>query len=462
MSALALILANRGYSVSGSDQEGKSNLKRLANQGVKIFSKQVGANIHSIYKSSTVKPLIVVSTAIPNSNPEIQEAKKAKLEICHRSDLLATLISEQDSIAVAGSHGKTTTSTIITTLLALANEDPTAIIGGLVPYYKSNGHAGKGRLLVAEADESDGSLVKFRSSVGIITNLELDHSDHYKSLDELIRTMKEFGNNCEFLLANHDCPTLRKNFKPHAWFSIENKEGIDFSALPIAIKGDQTIANFYEKGKAIGQIAIPMPGLHNLHNTIAAIAACRVQGIPFKELQANLEFIKSPGRRFEFLGTWEGRQVVDDYAHHPSELKATLQTARLIIQKGESPLPKKPKRLVAIFQPHRYSRTKQFLSDFAYALSKADLVFLAPVYGAGEEKVQLANSEDLEAKIKQIDSLLPIFVAKNHHHLALLIKEKSVKDDLLLIMGAGDINKLWKLLNNADHPPQCLPSRKAA
>jgi len=448
MSGLATILAKRGFTISGSDQKNSGTLKHLSAQGIQIFHKQNATNIQKICINRFLQPLVVTSSAIPDHNPELRAAKKAHLKIFHRSDILASLIKKQPSIVVAGTHGKTTTSTFLTTFLAKANQDPTAVIGGLVPYYNSNSHTGLGKLLIAEADESDGSLVKLQSHLGIITNLELDHTDHYKNLRELINTMKIFGKNCKRLLANHDCPNLKKHIKASAWWSIETCKGVDFSALPIKLDGDQTIADIYEKGLKVGQIILPIPGLHNLSNAIAAIAACRMEGIPFEVLQKNIAYLQTPGRRFDFRGIWKGRQLVDDYAHHPSEVNATLNMARLIIESGTSQLPNQAKRLVTIFEPHRYSRINQFLEDFANALGKSDLVLIAPIYSAGERPIPKASSQTLADCIKEKYPKTPVLAAKSLEELTVFVENYTKKDDLLITMGAGDINQLWERLNN--------------
>ncbi len=447
MSALAMILSKRGYFVTGSDQKSNSQLNRLSEHGIKVFKQQIPTNIQTISRNSFCKPLIVISTAIPEHNPELRAAREANLKIIHRSDILAELIKNQPSIVVAGSHGKTTTSTFITTLLAQANQDPTAVIGGLVPCYNSNSHIGLGELLIAEADESDGSLVKFQSDLGIITNLELDHIDHYKDLNELANTMKKFSKNCKVLLANHDCPNVQKKIKASAWWSIEKSEGVDFAAIPIKVNGQQTIADIYEKGLKIGQITLPIPGLHNLSNAISAIAACRLKGIPYEILEKNISYLKTPGRRFEFRGIWKGRQVFDDYAHHPSEVNATLKMARLIIESSKSKLNNQPKRLVTVFEPHRYSRVHQFLKEFALALSESDLILLAPIYSAGEKIIDGINSECLANYIKGIHPDIPVFTAQNFKELPLLVETYTKQNDLIITMGAGDINQLWAALN---------------
>ncbi len=462
MSALALILAKRGCSVSGSDQRKSHTIQKLLNQGITVFASQQASNIHAICKNKNLSPLVVVSTAIPQNNPELQAAKAARLKILHRSDLLAELIQDQDSIVVSGTHGKTTTSTIITTLLSHSGMDPTAVIGGRVPFLDSNGHAGQSKLLVAEADESDGSLIRFKPSIGLITNLELDHTDHYSDLNHLIKTMKAFGKGCQQLLGNYDCPNLRANFKPSAWWSTQTYKEVEFAALPTSINGKETIANIYEKNLLLGQIKLPLPGIHNLNNTIAAIAACRVQGIPFHRLQKAIETLQAPSRRFDFQGDWNGRQIVDDYAHHPSEVNATIEMARLMIKTKQSPLPKVPKRLVAIFQPHRYSRLKKFVHEFAVTLGKADFVLLAPVYGAGEMHDQTINSNVLAKRIKKLYPKLNVLAAKSIDELILLIQQNTFKDDLILTMGAGDINNIWTRLQDQPNSNQWLSTQQAA
>ena len=445
MSALAKILVDRGHPVSGSDPRDTPTSRQLTQLGVTVVHEQTAATIETLLSDGR-RPIVVVSTAIPTSNPELRRAGDAGLEIWHRSDLLAALIDQQASIAVAGSHGKTTTSTLITTLLMEAEEDPTAIIGGIVPCLGSNGHAGQGRLLVAEADESDGSLVKFRPQLGLITNLELDHTDHYDGLDDLISTMRRFADGCDQVLANHDCLILREHIQPNAWWSVTSADGVDFAALPLQLDGDRCHARFYEHGAPVGDFMLPLPGLHNLSNAAGALAACRMEGVPFERLVKGLTALKPPGRRFDLRGTWEGRHIVDDYAHHPSEVKATLAMAQLMVSSGRSPLPSPPQRLLAVFQPHRYSRTQEFLESFASALQNCDSLLLAPVYSAGEEPLKGVCSQTLADRIQELKPDLEIAVADNLDHLTQLVRTRSQREDLVLAMGAGDVNGLWPRL----------------
>ena len=448
MSALARILVDRGHTVSGSDPRNNATTQQLKSLGVTVYDRQDASSIDALLASVSQKaPVIVISTAIPESNPELHRAREQGLVIWHRSDLLAALIEQQPSIAVAGSHGKTTTSTLITSLLMAAGEDPTAVIGGIVPCIGSNGHAGQGKLLVAEADESDGSLVKFTPTLGVITNLELDHTDHYNGLDDLIATLQQFAAGCNRLLANHDCPVLQEHFEPTAWWSNQQSEGVAYAALPLSLEGDRCIARFYEAGQPIGDFTLPLAGRHNLSNATAALAACRMEGLPFEQLVEGLSTLEAPGRRFDHRGTWEGRHIVDDYAHHPSEVKATLDMAQLMVKSGKSPLPSPPRRLLALFQPHRYSRTRQFFTDFAQALQNCDALVLAPVYAAGEQPLQGICSNTLAEQVRSINPDLEVVVADDLNQLTELVKQHSRQDDLVLAMGAGDINGLWGRLS---------------
>ena len=457
MSALAQILINRGHQVSGSDRRMSPAMENLQALGMVAFGSQVPENFRELDQRGISAPLVVISSAIPDSNPELIEARERKLTIWHRSDLLAALIDQQPSIAVAGSHGKTTTSTVVTSLLHSAGEDPTAVIGGIVPCYGTNGHAGSGRLLVAEADESDGSLVKFNAALGVITNLELDHTDHYRDLDDLITTMRRFGSGCGRLLANQDDPILSEHFQADAWWSVQRSDNVDFAALPVSLEGDRTIADLYEQGVQVGRITLPLPGLHNLSNAVGAIAACRLEGVPLAPLIQNLDQLKSPGRRFDFRGDWEGRLIVDDYAHHPSEVAATLTMADLMVSSGRSPLPRAPQRLMAVFQPHRFSRTQEFQQEFAQALGSADLVVLAPVFAAGESAIAGVTSEALARCMQQLRSDQIIHVASTMEQVTELVREHSRADDLVLAMGAGDVNSLWSRLsaNSAQGQASC-------
>ncbi len=454
MSALASILAARGFQVSGSDPRNTPVVEGLRQQGVRVFPRQEAATIGALCDDDALTPLVVISSAVPESNPELAEARRRGLTVLHRSDILAALINGQPSIAIAGSHGKTTTSTLVATLLEATRQDPTAVIGGVVPAFGSNGRQGEGRLLVAEADESDGSLVKFAAHLGVLTNIELDHTDHYPDLQSLIDTLQRFAAGSQRLLANHDCPVLREHFQAHSWWSTETAEGVDFAALALEERGDGTRAEFYENGEPVGTLELPLPGRHNLSNAAAAIAACRLEGVPFADLQAAVAGLRPPGRRFDCRGIWQERVIVDDYAHHPSEVAATLATARLMVESGRSPLPMPPQRLLAVFQPHRYSRTAQFLEEFAAALAHADEVLVAPLYAAGEAPIAGVSSAALAEAVRRHAPQLAVQAADSLDQLVDQLAQASRRGDLVLAMGAGDVNSLWdRLAGLGDTPP---------
>ena len=444
MSALAGILAERDFTVSGSDPRQSALSQDLHQRGARIFQQQSAGTIKAIRSGVSQEPLVVISSAIPQNNPELVAARDAGLEIWHRAELLAWMINAQRSIAVAGSHGKTTTSSLIASLLYAVGMDPTAVIGGVVPSFGSNARNGSSDLLVAEADESDGSLVRFRPSLGLLTNLELDHTDHYPDLEALIATMQRFAGHCTSVLANHDDLVLRQHFQPEQWWSIEPGSPAAFRAEPISLTGDGSRADYIENGQHLGELYLPMAGRHNLSNALAALAACRLVGAKFEPLQQALSQLEPPGRRFDLRGEIAGRLVVDDYAHHPSEVEATLTMAQLMVSSGRSTLPWVPRRVIAVFQPHRYSRTAEFMQRFAAALGAADHVLLAPLYAAGEAPIEGISSAAMAEFIKAGGREVKAF--NQLEELADGVMNWSTPGDLVLVMGAGDVNRLWGLL----------------
>ena len=446
MSALAMILAKNGYSISGSDPRKSSILKELAANNISIFQNQGESNIDKILKEKKNNILVVISSAIPEENLELKTAKKYNLPIKHRSEILKLLIEQKKSIVISGTHGKTTTSTYITTILSILKKDPTAVIGGIVPLYKKNHNISNSELLVAEADESDGSLVKFNPSIGIITNIELEHVNHYKNLEELIKTMKQFAENCKYLIANHDCQNIKNNISPYKWFSTKTINNIDFSLIPKESNGCEITAEYYENENFIDIIKVPIPGIHNLSNTVASIAACRIAGIVFEDIKKAINHLQLPARRFEFKGLWKNRLIVEDYAHHPSEIDAAISIATLIISKKNQISNISPNRLVTIVQPHRFSRVKKFEKEFAKSLIKSDLVFITPIYSAGEEEIEGTNNHSIGNELKKLKPSLEIYTPDNNMELKKLMKEKTIEKDLILIMGAGDIHIIFRNL----------------
>ena len=374
MSAVAIGLLKKGYSVSGSDLVKNNETNKLEQSGAVIFTSQVQQNIEFVISKFTNKLInFVVSSAIKPENEEFSYCREKNLSIKHRSEILALLMQSYTSLAVAGSHGKTSTSTFLSTILELCTHNSSSITGGIIPIYNSNCHLENTKYLVAEVDESDGTINKYKSDIGIINNIDFDHCDHFSNLNEVISSFKSFAKNSKKLLLNFDCETSRNNFYSNFKWSNTTAKNVAYAMIPTEINGKNTVGKYYENGNFISTIDIPIPGLHNLSNITAAIAASRMIGVDFKEIKKNIKYLRLPKKRFEFRGQINQRFLYDDYAHHPSEIKATIKLGRLFInQKNNNELHKS--RLIAIFQPHRYSRTKQFNKEFAEELSKADVI----------------------------------------------------------------------------------------
>jgi UDP-N-acetylmuramate--alanine ligase len=463
MSALAYLLAKQGLPVSGSDLRLTHITQRLQEQGIHIFWSQEGNNLsffHDTYsssvdlKSETVSrhciqsspsttsidgnwlPQVICSTAINPHNSEYQAALNLGCSIFHRSDLLAAFIENHHSIAVAGTHGKTTTSSLIGHLLVETGLDPSIVVGGEVNSWGGNARAGNSQYLVAEADESDGSLVKFNPAVGVVTNIELDHIDHYSNLEQVIATFQTFANNCDRVIACLDCPNIRVHLPFTLSYSLVDLSA-DYCVDQVSYGAESTQATVIERGEVLGRLSLKILGKHNLSNTLAAVAVGRSLGLNFNEISTALETFQGARRRFEYRGYSQGIWFVDDYAHHPSELRATLSSARLQVNERS---PNSPRRVVAIFQPHRYSRTFAFLEDFANAFENADIVVLTDIYSAGEPN---------EAKIT--GQQLADMMATRHPHVVYCptlpsvtnyLRNSLIPKDLALFLGAGNLNQV--------------------
>jgi UDP-N-acetylmuramate--alanine ligase len=427
MSAIAHILVRQGYKVSGSDLAQNQLTAQLQSFGVKIYQ---GHSADNIDRSNP--PQIVCSTAINDRNPEFQLAKSLGLPIWHRSDILAALITQFQSVAVAGTHGKTTTSSLVAYLFLQAGLDPTIIVGGEVRAWEGNARLGKGKYLIAEADESDGSLTKFTPAVGIITNIELDHTDHYHSLDQVISTFQTFAAHCQVVIACIDCETTARHIKADITYSLSNPSA-DYVAVDIEYGSYNTKAKVLERGKLLGEMSLGVLGKHNLSNALAAIAAARWAGISWTDIQIALPEFIGASRRFELKGKQNGTCFIDDYAHHPSEILATLASAKLQASHQAQ------NRVVAIFQPHRYSRTAKFLTEFSQAFGDADVVVVTDIYAAGEQNVENITGECVVREI-----------AKYHPNVCYQASLESVQTflthnlrsgDLAVFLGAGNLNR---------------------
>ena len=478
MSALAYVLAKRKLPVSGSDIRSSNITQQLSAIGAHIFNTQDAANLefflsepdlgcealptavvsynstpvllgeryNSVGKLTANKlkalPQVICSTAINSANLEYQAALDLGCPIFHRSDLLAALIQDYQSIAVAGTHGKTTTSSLIGYMLLQAGVDPTIVVGGEVKAWSGNARLGQGEYLVAEADESDGSLVKLSAQIGVITNIELDHPDHYETLDEVIDTFQVFAQRCQTLVGCIDCATvrdaifgnatLRHRLQPTVSYSLHSDTGADYTVIDVDYRADGTGATVLERGKVLGKLNLRLLGEHNLSNAIAAVAVGRLLNLDFPIIANSIATFEGARRRFELRGEANNILFIDDYAHHPSEIRATLAAARLQARPEQ--------RIVAIFQPHRYSRTLAFLSDFAQSFSYADLVVISDIYSAGEPNLGQINAQQL---VDLIATYHPqVTYQSSLESVSQYLTQTLRPGDLALFLGAGNLNQV--------------------
>ena len=437
MSAIAHILAHRNLPVSGSDLKLSHITERLEAMGVRVFIGQNASNLSQLSSaSSPLLPQVVCSTAISKTNPEYAAAVALGCPIFHRSDVLAGLIEDYKSISIGGTHGKTTTSSLIGCVLLEAGLDPTIIIGGEVAAWQGNARAGNGPYLVAEADESDGSLVKFKSSIGIITNIEHDHPDHYSTLEQVIETFETFAQRSELVIGCIDCATVRDRIRPAISYSLNRDSGATYTVDQIDYGPSDTIARVWERGALLGEMKLTLLGSHNLSNALAAIAVGRILGADFDAINRALSTFGGTKRRFEVRGESNGITFIDDYAHHPSELKVTLAAAR--IQAGDRSCPKH--RIVALFQPHRYSRTLAFLPEFAQSFVEADVVAITDIYSAGEPNPQHITGQQLVDPILAYQS--NVHYCPTLDDIKTFCKKTLEPGDLVLFLGAGNLNQM--------------------
>lgn len=476
MSALAYVLAKRKLPVSGSDIRLTHITQRLQEQGAHIFWSQDAANLEFFHpitnltadilptaicstaktsspesisaslskgsllaeqQKSVTLPQVVCSTAINPENSEYRAALDLGCPIFHRSDILAALIQQHQSIAVAGTHGKTTTSSLIGYMLLQAGLDPTVVVGGEVNAWQGNARVGESPYLVAEADESDGSLVKFAAEVGVVTNIELDHPDHYSNLDEVIATFKTFAQRCRTLVGCIDCATVKEALQPMISYSLNPDVGADYAVDQVTYSFNGTTACVLERGQVLGQLKVQLLGRHNLSNSLAAVAVGRLLGLDFGAIASAIATFEGARRRFEYRGEYNSILFVDDYAHHPSEIQATLAAARLQANGSST---SSPRRVVAVFQPHRYSRTLTFLEGFSQSFTDADLVVVTDIYSAGEPDSGEINGQKLaeaiaahHPQVKYQSSLQVVYES---------LTEVLVPGDLVLFLGAGNLNQI--------------------
>jgi UDP-N-acetylmuramate--alanine ligase len=427
MSGIAELLLNLGYKVSGSDLRLTDITGRLARLGGTIFEGHRSEQIEGA-------DVVVISSAVGEDNPEVLAAKDAIVPVIPRAEMLAELMRLKYSIAVAGAHGKTTTTWMIASVLEHGGLDPTVVIGGKLDSLGTNARLGQGEYIVAEADESDGSFLKLSPTIGVVTNISAEHLDFYGDLDKIKEVFLDFINKVPFYgmvvlcLDNEGIqeliPKIEKRFITYGMSSQA-----DYQAKDLSFEGLKSQYRITYRGEELGSVALNLPGTHNVYNSMASIATGMELGIPFDTILRALEGIEGVQRRLQVKGTLKDVTVVDDYGHHPTEIRLTLQTARQCWPDH---------RLVVAFQPHRYSRVATLFDDFTRAFYEADSLLVLPIYSAGETPIAGIDGQTLCEGIREHGHKDTSFhegldAAVSH------LKEILTAGDVLLTLGAGDV-----------------------
>lgn len=432
MSGIAEVLLTLGYKVSGSDLQMSETTKRLEELGGRIFVGHHEANIGDAQ-------VVVISSAVAPTNPEVLAAKARNIPVIPRAEMLAELMRLKYGVAIAGAHGKTTTTSMVASVLAQGGLDPTVVIGGRVNAFGSHARLGRGELMVAESDESDGSFLKLSPTIVAVTNIDREHLDHYQSMERLEAAFLEFINRVPFyglavLCADDD--RLRALFpkvvKRYQTYALREYEGLipDLRGHDIDMKGGESEFRATFRGKALGPFRLVVPGLHNVSNALAAIAIGLELDVPVDLIRKGLASFTGVERRFHRRGEKNGVLVVDDYGHHPTEIKATLAAAK---QLG--------RRVVVLFQPHRYTRTRDLVQEFAQAFDQADHLFITEIYAASEAPIPGISGETLCDAVRATGHPSVTWVPKKQD-VATRVLPILKPGDLVLTLGAGDI---WRV-----------------
>ena len=432
MSGIAEVLMTLGYTVQGSDAKASKITDRLVSLGATVFEGQAAENIGSA-------AVIVISSAIKKGNPELEEARRRKLPVVRRAEMLAELMRLRSNIAVAGTHGKTTTTTMVATLLDKGGFDPTVINGGVIHSYGSNARAGAGEWMVVEADESDGSFNRLPATIAIVTNIDPEHMEHWGSFDALRKGFLDFVSNIPFYglavcCTDHaEVQALVGRVADRRIVTFGFNAQADVRAVNLRFESGNAyfdiLLNGEGEGSKIEDCVLPMPGDHNVSNALSAVAVARHLGMKKDEIREALAGFAGVNRRFTKVAEVQGVTIIDDYGHHPVEIAAVLRAARQST-KG---------RVIAIHQPHRYTRLSSLFEEFCTCFNEADVVGIAEVYAAGEDPIEGASRDDLVAGL----------IAHGHRHaravmdeadLARLFREQARPGDIFVCLGAGTIS----------------------
>ncbi len=432
MSGIALVLKGQGYEVQGSDIKESSMVRKLKEKGIEVFIGHRAENVHGA-------SLVIHSSAVKPDNVELLEARKLGIPVIPRADILSDIMRFKEGVAVAGTHGKTTTSSMIATVFHTAGLEPTILVGGRLSILGGvNAQSGDGNWLVAEADESDGTFLKLTPTISVITNIDADHIDHYGSFENLKRAFVEFANRVSFygkVFLCGECPTVREIlpevYKRKMIYGFN--EEFDLYAGEVTSVGLGSIFDVYYKRKRLGRIKLNVPGKHNVLNALAAVGVSLEAGIPFPYTAESLEAFRNASRRMELKGTVNGITFVDDYAHHPTEIKSSYEALKTSFPE---------RRVVVLFQPHRFSRTSLLWKEFVEVLKEIDNLYISDIYPAGEKPIEGINSRKLAEECGAVygGSLQEACKAISY-----VLKP----GDVFLSMGAGDVTKAFELITGA-------------
>lgn len=438
MSGIAEVLLNLDYTVTGSDISESATVRRLRSLGAQIGMGHSESNLHT--------PQVVVrSTAVPDDNPEIMAARAKKIPIISRAEMLAELMRLRAGIAIAGTHGKTTTTSLTATIFDTAGEDPTVIIGGLLNAYGANARLGQGKYLIAEADESDGSFLCLFPIINVVTNVDFDHAEYYNSQEDIDNTFISFMNKVPFYGMNIVCgddegckrilPHIKRPYITYG-FEAENtlRAEIVESEAQNTFKVYRKFTNNQDKleEEFFAEITLNHPGKHNILNALAAIGVSLEAGISKENCLAGLAGFKGVGRRFERKGIEKGIEVIDDYGHHPKEIYATLECAKQVFPN---------RRILMAFQPHRFTRTQRLFGDFCQCFEGVDKLFLAEIYAASEKPIPGISGQSLALGVQQVSKTDVEFIGKIDDMADVILKELR-EGDVLFTQGAGSITHL--------------------
>ncbi|MGD9867696.1 MAG: UDP-N-acetylmuramate--L-alanine ligase [Hyphomicrobiales bacterium] len=444
MSAIADVLHDRGYRVQGSDMKESANVRRLMKKGIRCFSGHEAQNIEGA-------AFVVLSSAVKRGNPEFEAARAKGVPVISRAEMLAELMRECDTVSVTGTHGKTTTTSMIAEILEHARLDPTVITGGIINSWGSNARIGQGDWMVVEADESDGTFIKLPTRIGVVTNIDPEHMDYWHTLEALHGAFKTFFDQVPFyglVVAGLDHPIVREMIA-----SIRReKGGHRFVTYGAAVDADLRLADYRAEGRfgvfdahmgakapggerVLKGVRVPVPGQHNCLNALAAIAVAAEIGLADEMILEAVAGFKGVSRRFTFTGEWNGVSIFDDYAHHPVEIAAVMKAARSAASG----------KVIAVVQPHRYTRLSNLFGDFCTCFSDADKVVVTPVYSAGEDPIEGADHAALAEGLRR-QNHADIFTNDGANALAPLIADIAGPGDFVVGLGAGTITEWMQAL----------------